>query len=502
MTNTFALPRKLITFAIILPLAALLGYLLATPDSFDTLSALGVVLMVLSMPLLLRYHHPMLILSWNLALCISFLPGSPNLWMPMAMMSFTLSLLAYLLDKERKLIQVPSVTWALIFLAVVVLFTAKVTGGIGLRSLGGSVYGGRKYVYIFFAIVGYFALSFQPIPLKRAGVYSGMFLLSGISPVVSNLLYFVPSLWFLYTFIPVDFALNQVVEDFESRVMGTGIVRTSGIAFGAEAVTSFMLVRYGVRGLLDLTKPWRLVIWAAFMVIGLLGGFRSILLSYILLIGFQLYFEGLMRSRIFVPLVLAGIVFFALLLPLAQRLPLPLQRTLSILPFVDVDPVVRMDANASTEWRLQMWGLLTPEIPKYLWVGKGYSASATDHYLAQESAKRGIGQHAESYIVAGDFHNGPLSVILPFGIGGVLAFTAFLAASIRVLYRNQKYGHPQLRKVNTFLLSYFLARAIFFLGVFGAIHSDMPLFAGLVGLSVSLNRGMAREEDQIEPAAA
>src|SRR5262249_50296244 len=156
-------------------------------------------------------------------------------------------------------------------------------------------------VFIFFAILGYFALSFQPIPLKRAGAYSGMYILSGVSPIASNLLYFVPALWFLYTFIPVDFAMNQVVEDFESRAMGTGIIRTSGIAFGAEAGTSFMLVRYGVRGILDFTKPWRLAIWLALMVTGLLGGFRSILLTYLLLIGFQLYFEGLMRSRTFIP---------------------------------------------------------------------------------------------------------------------------------------------------------------------------------------------------------
>ena len=146
-----------------------------------------------------------------------------------------------------------------------------------------------------------------------------------------------------------------------------------------------------------------------------------------------------------------------------------------------------------------MWQVLLPEIPRHLWVGKGYTANATDYYLAAESSKRGFGEAAESAIIAGDFHNGPLSIILPFGIWGVLAFLFFMVAGFRVLHFNLRYGDPALRRINTFLLAYFCARLVYFLAVFGAFNSDMTLFAGIVALSISLNGGVAKRSDTPDP---
>jgi hypothetical protein len=94
--------------------------------------------------------------------------------------------------------------------------------------------------------------------------------------------------------------------------------------------------------------------------------------------------------------------------------------------------------------------------------------------------------------LAGDYHNGPLSVILPFGIWGVITFVWFLFAAIRVLHANYRYGDSSLRMINTFLLAAFVARVIFFFLLVGALNSDMLVFCGLLGLSVSLNGGVCR----------
>ena len=59
-----------------------------------------------------------------------------------------------------------------------------------------------------------------------------------------------------------------------------------------------------------------------------------------------------------------------------------IQRSLAVLPLIPIDPVVRMDAEASSEWRMQMWRDVVPQIPQYLIVGKGYAFSATE--LAQQ----------------------------------------------------------------------------------------------------------------------
>src|SRR5205085_7863174 len=103
----------------------------------------------------------------------------------------------------------------------------------------------------------------------------------------------------------------------------------------------------------------------------------------------------------------------------------------------------------------------------------------------------------EGSLMAGDYHNGPLSVQLPFGIFGSLLFLWFLGSSTHVLYRNFKYGDPALKNINTFFLASFLARAVFFLCFFGALFTDLISFASLVALSISMNRGVRSRSDWI-----
>src|SRR6266566_1029864 len=77
--NIAVLPKSLIVFAICIPLALLVGYLLATPTEFMSFGAIGIVLLALCTPLLLRWHYAALIFCWNANLTIFFLPGQPSL---------------------------------------------------------------------------------------------------------------------------------------------------------------------------------------------------------------------------------------------------------------------------------------------------------------------------------------------------------------------------------------------------------------------------------------
>jgi hypothetical protein len=103
--------------------------------------------------------------------------------------------------------------------------------------------------------------------------------------------------------------------------------------------------------------------------------------------------------------------------------------------------------------------------------------------------------------LAGDVHNGPLSVLIPFGLYGTLAFVWFLVAGLRVLHRNWKFGDPALRNVNTLLLAAFAAHVVLFVCVFGALQVDMAIFAGLLGLSVALNGAEPEPAPAEQPAA-
>ena len=492
MTGSLALPKKLIVLGILLPLAALIGYLLAEGE-FESLAVVGVLAGVLAIPLVLRWHHLMLVASWNLSMTLFFLPGSPPAWMLAAMISGGLVLLAKIMDRKTVILNAPAVTWSLLAIAFVVLITMAMTGTLGVRSLGGASYGGKKYFLILFAILAYFGLSAVRIPTDKVNLYVAAFLIPGLSPVASNIIYKLgPGLWFLFALFPVDSALLQAADDFSMDGAGSQIGRVQGLAFASTALVSYLLARYGIRGILDARRPWRALVLVASVGAGLFGGFRSVLLLNCALIILQFFMEGMHRTRLF-PILLVGIAGAMLcLIPIARKLPLSVQRTLSFLP-IDVSPVARLDASGSTNWRLRMWEAARPDVAKHFWVGKGYTASATQYYLTQHAARYGMAEDFEVSLIAGDYHNGLLSILIPFGIFGVIAFLAFLWAGFQVLRYNFCNGSAGLKILNAFLLSSFIVRAIFFFAVFGGISGDLLTLVGLVGFSVALNNGVCRK---------
>jgi hypothetical protein len=208
-------------------------------------------------------------------------------------------------------------------------------------------------------------------------------------------------------------------------------------------------------------------------------------------------------------MVIGALVLGAVILvPNVTKLPSSVQRAISFLP-INVDPMAKEDAKSSTDWRVDMWKELLPEVPKYLIKGRGYSLNPDDMFLVNQAARMGHARPYEVAIVSGDYHSGPLSVIIPLGLWGVAAFLWFLGASLHTLYRNFRYGDPYLYRINVLLFAYFIVQTFLFFVVFGSLHSDLLVFAGLVGLSVSLNGGVAKPkpeepeplpEEETEPA--
>jgi O-antigen ligase len=192
-------------------------------------------------------------------------------------------------------------------------------------------------------------------------------------------------------------------------------------------------------------------------------------------------------------LLVSGVV----VLPHAERLPLMAQRALSFLPG-KFDQATRESAAGTVQWRLAMWKEVLPEVPKCLFRGKGWAFDARDFYSTVELAPS-PDIHAGTILV-GDYHSGPLSLLLPFGIYGAVAFVWFLVAGLRVLHRNWKFGNPALRSVNALLLAAFATRSFAFFFVFGSLYSDMAMFTGLLGFSVALNGWDASQSQAEQPA--
>lgn len=495
MSKESSLFSGLMVFGICVPVALFLGYMLATPLEATSMVIIALTLFLLLIPILLKWHHEALIISWNLALVAFFLPGSPAVGYLVGGLSLLFSVAKRTLLRQADSIHCPSVSIPLILLAGIVLITAQQTGGIHARAFGSDAWGAMRYFQVLGAIVGYFAFVGQPVAPHRAKLMAGLFFLSGATSVIPVLIALAgPGLQ------PLSVAFTQTsIMSTDRTIFSENLQRFIGTMFLSQAVGCFMLLWFGIRGILDWHKPWRFITFASMVALGLLGGFRSFLIVFGIISLVQFYFEGLVRSRFFLWFSMAGIIGLVLLFAFAEQLPMPVQRSISFLP-VQIDPAVRLDAASTWDWRLEMWRKTLPIVPRYLLLGKGFNFDGTDYYLTSLGASRGIAQSYDAAMISSDYHQGILTLIIPFGIWGLLAFFAFCVASLRVLYRNYRYSPPELRSLNTFLLSYFVGRLIFYIVFYGEFYLDLGLFTGAIGLSLSLNGGVRQEAELTMPA--
>src|SRR5712664_197600 len=277
--TTIKIPRAHLIMALCLPMAVLLGYFLAEPMESGSMAVIVMVMFVLAVPLMMKWHHPILVLSWNACIAPVFLPGQAQIWLPVAAASLLFALLNRAVNAEARFIYVPSIANSLLFLAAVVLITAWATGGIGLRSFGSARYGGRNYALLLMAVVGFFAFSSVRIPPEKAGIYVAMFFLAQLTGIIPNIIYKLGSTFYpLFSIFPAGGAMEQARADFE---MGPGIFRISGLIYAGSALYCYVLARYGIRGALDFSKPQRFLCLLIGVACCAASGFRS---SFILFV--------------------------------------------------------------------------------------------------------------------------------------------------------------------------------------------------------------------------
>jgi O-Antigen ligase len=494
MANTAVISRTHLIYGVCLPLAVLIGYLLAEPFELGSIAVVVAVLGVLSIPLLMRWHHPLLILSFNAAIYPYFVPGRPTLWMIASAISFFFLALNRAMGSDVRFFRARNVSRSLIFLTLVVIATAYLSGGMGFAIFGNRSVGSKRYLVIFLSVLAYFGLSTIPIKRRWAERAVYVYFLSSITGLIGYLVALAgPAFYFMVQLFPIEGAVDEL-NSSGMDLTNQQITRYGGLLGISMGLYSFLFARYGVRGLLDMSRPWRLMLFVLAMVAGMYSGFRSAVILPLLIFALLFYVEGLFRTRLFPILILVGILGGATTLAFMSKLPFSVQRSLAFLP-LNVDPMVRQSAEASSAWRVEMWKEVLPTIPRYLIKGKGLALNPEDMNMLAQAQQFGTANSYEGSEMAGDYHSGPLSIIIPFGLFGVAGFIWFLSASVKVLRENYLFGDPSLSRVNSFLLVLFIARIIFYFLIFGSFFSDLMIFASLVGLSVSINGGVCQPPD-------
>ncbi|HEY5041635.1 MAG TPA: O-antigen ligase family protein [Verrucomicrobiae bacterium] len=493
--------RVLITYAILIPLAIFMGYLMTEvgnhPD-YNNLFFVGLIAALVLSPILIKWHYPIMVFALGCPMYLFFLKGYPPVAQVMVILSLGIAIVERALNKDRHFISMPSMTWPLVFIVGMAITTAELTGGIGLHTLGASVVGGKKYVALFIGVATYFVLTSRPIPKAQRGLYIALLFLAGFPAFISDLF---PVLAYPLDYINLLFPPSSTA----SLEITMGTTRLGAFSTTALVVAYYMLAKFGLRGIFLGGRLWRPVLFAILLVLTMLGGFRLVFIGVVMVLTMLFFLEGLHRTRLLLVFVMGGLVCAGLLVPLSDKLPYTFQRAMSFLP-LKWDASAKADAEGSLDWRLRMWHDLWPQVPQHLLLGKGYALSEMElqqntgygTFAGGDAAQMNASQ--DSLAITGDYHNGPLSVLLPFGMWGAIGFLWFTLAGLRIVYRNYKYGDPELKPANALILALNLQHFIAFFFLFGAFSDDMFSFAKFFGFSVALNWGMCGPKPQTAAA--
>ena len=492
MTNPTSAIRMLITYVICIPIALIVGYLITDPMDYSTLGFLAAIFTLLLSPFFIKWNYTILIFSLACPATCFFLFSKPPLGQVVVVLSLLVAVSGGIISTQKRFLRVPVMIWPMLFIAGVVYMTARLNGGISFHSAGDAGGGGKKYIQVLIGIATYFAVTSQVVPPEKRSFYLKLFYLTPMVGVIGDLAYFLPGpLRVVNLMFPSHLNLEEGV------VIGTS--RLGALAGMGSTLISFLLVRYGLRGILSVQHLWRPLLFAFSMVAILLGGYRNGFAGMAVTLVLIFFLSGLHRSRLVPALMLIGVLLVTVLATCSNKLPYTIQRSMCFLP-LKWDSAVVLEAQGSSEWRYQIWRATWPTVPQYLLLGRGFNIPQDDF------ESMGGGTFANARVVdpgqnplamSNDFHSGPLSTLVPFGIWGGIGIVWLMGAGLFVTYRNFRYGEPDLYHFNVYMFAGFIYGIFGFFFVFGGFNAAVGDFGCMAGWSIAMNGRVGRPEPKL-----
>jgi hypothetical protein len=343
----------------------------------------------------------------------------------------------------------PASIWVpLALLLSIIVYHWAESRDIGIKLLGGSGWGGRKYFTVLIASFGMILINSFPgirwVDLQKVPLL--YFLGSFVDIVPDALTTFVPAtapfVWRFYSGINLGEYGTALQGNFGAEA---GISRVASLAKLGTACSLVVLCYNPARVWLSPTKLWIAPILLISLFLTAASGFRSYLVKLSVASFAAIYSTA--RSAVLLPAV-AGLLALTVLVLLQGRafdLPIVMQRALSFLPG-DWDAKAVTEAKGSSEWREKMKSLFYKEyFQKAPLVGLGYhydpklAKTATDIYLAIVKRQAEAGDEfadVRNFIEMRQPHEGILHSLLVSGSVGLFFFVLFCFGFIFYAYRS------------------------------------------------------------------
>jgi hypothetical protein len=499
--------QKIIWLGVIAIGAVFVGALLGQGQQYGLLLLSGLALWVLLLPYHTTLATILSVATFGSALILPMM-GRPYWWEFSALLGWsglvlTIALRRYNPDaadvvRRHKWMFLGAIAYCL---TLVVIMRYR---GVGFRVFGGSQIGGRLYFQQLACAI--FPLLFALRPLSARDtlrLFTVQCLLSG-SFLVSDFVFSYGStgLWNLLLF----FELPNDGVNFENQSLQFGIRRFQSLYFVAQAMLLLLFVRQPLSNFARAKTLWLWPVGLGLLGMGLLAGHRYLLVNMSLLLLFCAWgqrFFSIQRIGVAAIVLGATLVFTYIF---AEQLPLAAQRTLSLLPGIEVNRIARADGEATWQGRKEIRELGWKLAPQYKWMGRGFAKNEGWAYVGS----------GPGLLEADTFYNGFIGLLVNTGIPGTLTMTIFLAAgtavAFRILTRLRRFGCPDhFARLCCVLAGQWIATVIIFYLLHGDSEFAMRTFslqAGLLlcceyNLRKRLNEATVAESQAIAaPAAA
>ena len=386
----------------------------------------------------------------------------------------------------------------LVFLNLAWLVVTFIKNPTGLSFLGSDMVGARKYIDMSMAFISYSVLSRCRIPSKMAyylplWLAAGMaapYALQAVATVSPELGEYISQVYTLQVQTAAQAINTQGAMGAEERIFG--LEKTALPFFTA------MCAYYAPATFINPLHPLRALALVVTCILVGLSGFRSYLLAMAGYVVASTWLRG--RTRDFIPLTvvaLLGVIALAGAVQSGVRVPLTIQRALTVLP-LGWDAEAMKTAETTTTWRLDMWrdAWNDPNYFKDKVFGDGFGFTQQELMLfANEmtgmQGLTGLSNTYEMFIIRGSLHNGPLSSIRYGGFVGLILLTALMISTAIYAVKVVRASIGTVYTPMAFFIAIPLIYELFaFFAIIGAYDNQMSQYFMGVGMLNLINRSL------------
>lgn len=470
-------------------LALLLAGILLAANQYLMALMLAWVGWLTTLPYHARLSVVLATTTFSAALIVPFVPGRPFVWEVAALLGWSgvvvLTMLRRFPDDFRTTLRRNRWIYLGVLVYCLTLLFLMDQRGFGLRVLGsGAAMGGRAYLQQLVCAI--FPLLFAMLRLEEKTLVRLLMIqwLLSTTYVISD---------FAFTFGGGAASLLYFLElpadaiNFEGQAYQFGIRRFQSFQFAGLGLMFFLLARYPLKDFFGRRGWWLLPTFLGIFGASLLSGHRTIVFfitgTLVMLAIAQRFFTA--RTLILGPLIAS--LTLLLVYTQADRLPLAVQRAISFLPGIQIDPVAAADAAKTVEARKWLRHAGLQIIPQYLWVGRGFTRYADIHLAPLDPD--GVTVHIQQ----GVFYNGFIGLMVNTGLSGTVGMGLVILGgtllALRVLKLVRTLGPDLiLCRVASILGGFWVVSVLFFLFIHGDAEFALKSFALQLGTLIMAER--------------